>query len=174
MLEAWLSIGYIVLLAILVLAFILWRRGSSVLAIAALVVGIPLWFGWEYARPTWTTGVITGTQVRRSDPDARGNTTDIQYIYMRKRSSDRGFELHNEARDRNTEVTIMWNRWRSTLFSWFPNAIAIGPAGSWPLWSMRTDIFYGLSVVLWLSYFYAFFRLRRSSASLRDRNPDRG
>ena len=70
MLQAWLSIGYIVLLAILVLAFILWRRGAPVLAIAALVVGIPLWFGWEYARPTWTTGVITGTEVRRSDPDA--------------------------------------------------------------------------------------------------------
>ena len=136
----------IVLLAVLVLAFILWRRGAPVLAIAALVVGIPLWFGWEYARPTWTTGVITGTQVRRSDPDARGNTRDIQYIYMRKRSSDRGQEFHNEdswwwlkrnsdrvfndaqtARDRNTEVTVMWNRWRSTLFSWFPNAIAIGP-----------------------------------------------
>ena len=30
------------------------------------------------------------------------------------------------------------------------------------VWSMRTIIFYGLSVVLWLSYFYAFFRLRRS------------
>ena len=29
-------------------------------------------------------------------------------------------------------------------------------------WSVRTVIFYGLSVVLWLSYFYAFFRLRRS------------
>ena len=95
MLQAWLSIGYIVLLAILVLAFILWRRGGPVLAIAALVVGIPLWFGWEYARPTWTTGVITGTEVRRSDPDARGNTTDIEYIYMRNRS-DRGLELINE------------------------------------------------------------------------------
>jgi hypothetical protein len=43
-------------------------------------------------------------------------------------------------------------------FSWYPNVIAIGPAGSWPLWSVRT---YGLSVVLWLSYFYAFLRLRR-------------
>jgi Na+/proline symporter len=51
MLQAWLSIGYIVLLAILVLAFILWRRGTSVLAIAALVVGIPLWFGWESCTP---------------------------------------------------------------------------------------------------------------------------
>ena len=95
MLQAWLSIGYIVLLAILVLAFILWRRGSSVLAIAALVVGIPLWFGWEYARPTWTTGVVTGTEVRRSDPDARGNTTDFEYIYMRN-LSDRGLELIND------------------------------------------------------------------------------
>ena len=44
MLQAGLSIGYIVLLAILVLAFILWRRRGPVLAIAALVVGIPLWF----------------------------------------------------------------------------------------------------------------------------------
>ena len=83
MLQAFLSIGYIVLLEILVLAFILWRRRGPVLAIAALVVGIPLWFGWEYTRPTWTTGVITGTEVRRSDPDVRGNTTDIEYIYMR-------------------------------------------------------------------------------------------
>ena len=80
MLQAWSSIGYVVLLAILVLAFSLWRRGWPVLAIAALVAGIPLWFGWEYARPTWTTGVVTGTEVRRSDPDARGNTTDIEYI----------------------------------------------------------------------------------------------
>ena len=78
MLEAWLSFGYIVLLAIFVLAFILWRSGTTVLAIAAVAVGIPLWFGWEYARPTWTTGVITGTEVRRSDPDARGNVTDIR------------------------------------------------------------------------------------------------
>ena len=127
MLQAWLSIGYIVLLAILVLGFILWRSGVHVLAIAALVVGIPLWFGWEYARPTWTTGVITGTEVRRSDPDRRGNTTDIEYIFMRNRS-DRGLELTNDdswwwlkrnservfndaktAQDRNTEVTLMWN-----------------------------------------------------------------
>jgi hypothetical protein len=36
---------------------------------------------------------------------------------------------------------------------------------------MRTIIFYGLSVVLWLGYFYAFFRLRRSSAPRRDRKP---
>ena len=33
--------------------------------------------------------------MRRSDPDARGNTTDIEYIYMRNRS-DRGLELINE------------------------------------------------------------------------------
>jgi hypothetical protein len=52
--------------------------------------------------------------------------------------------------------------------------IAMGPAGSWPLWSARTIIFYGLSVVLWLSYFYAFVRLRRSTVPLRDRDPDRG
>ena len=192
MLQAWLSIGFVVLLAVLVLAFILWRKGGPVLAIAAIVVGIPLWFGWEYARPTWTTGVITGTDVRRSDPDPRGNTTDDQYIYMRN-LSDRGLELINDdswwwlkrnservfneaktAQSRNTEVTVMWNRWRSTLFSWYPNAIAIGSAGSWPWWSVRTIIFYGLSVVLWLSFFYAFFRLRRSSAPLRDRNPDSG
>ena len=66
-------------------------------------------------------------EVRRSDPDARGNTTDIEYIYTRNRS-DRGLELINDdswwwlkrnservfndakaAQDRNTEVTLMWN-----------------------------------------------------------------
>ena len=149
------------------------------LAIAALTVGIPLWFGWEYARPTWTTGVITGTEVRRSDPDASGRTTDIEYIYMRN-WSDRGLELANErflgwlkrnservfndaktAQSRNTEMTLMWNRWRSTLFSWYPNAIAIGPAGPWPFWSLRTIAFYGLSIIVWLGYFLAFFRLSR-------------
>jgi asparagine N-glycosylation enzyme membrane subunit Stt3 len=128
MLQAWLSIGYLVLLAILVLAFILWRRGGPVLAILALVAGIPLWL---------------------------------------KRNSERVFNDAKTVQSRNTEVTLMWNRWRSTLFSWYPNAIAIGFAGSWPGWSVRTIIFYGLSVVLWLSYFYAFFRLRRSSAPLR-------
>ena len=189
MLETWLSIGYIVLLAILVLAFILWRRGGSVLAIAALAVGIPLWFGWEYARPSWTTGVITGMEVRRSNPDARGNVTDIRYMLIRKRGSDRGQEFTNVdswwwlkfnssrilndalvAQSSNSEVTLMWTGWRAMLFNWYPNVIAIGPAGSWP-GSMRTIIFYGLSVVLWLSYFYAFFRLGRSNARVRDRNP---
>ena len=189
MLQAWLSYGYIVLLAILVLAFILWRRGNPVLAIAALVVGIPLWFGWEYARPTWTTGVIKGMEVRRSNPDTRGNVTDIRYFFIRKAGSDRGLELINQdswwwlkwnssrilndamvAQSANSEVTLMWNGWRSTLFGWYPNVIAIGPADSWPGW-VRSLIFYGLSVVLWLSYFYAFFRLGRSSACVRDRNP---
>ena len=191
MLEAWLSFGYIVLLAIFVLAFFLWRRGTPVLAIAAVVVGILLWFGWEYARPSWTTGVITGMEVRRSNPDARGNVTDIRYIFIRKRGSDRGLELINQdswwwlkfnssrilndamlAQSANSEVTLMWTGWRAMLFSWYPNIIAIGPAGFWPLWSVRTLIFYGLSIVLWLGYFYAFFRLRRSSAALRARNPD--
>lgn len=186
MLQAWLSVGYIVLLAVFVLAFVLWRRGAPVLAIAALVVGIPLWSAWEYARPTWTTGIITGTEVRRSDPDARGDTTDVQYIYMRNRS-DRGLELINEdswwwlkrnsdrvfndaktAQSRNTEMTLMWNGWRSTLFSWYPNVIAIDPAGSWP-GLLRSIAFYGLSVVLWLGFFYGFVRLHRS---LRDRNPN--
>jgi hypothetical protein len=119
--------------------------------------------------------------VRRSDPDARGNTTDIEYIYMRNRS-DRGLELVNDdswwwlkrnservfndaktAQDRNTEMTLMWNRWRSTIFSWYPNVIAISPAGSRLFWSVRAIFFYGVSVVLWLGYFYAFVRLRRSS-----------
>ncbi len=144
MLQAWLSFGYLVLIAVGLLAFVLWRQGSPLLAVAALVVGVPLWFGWEYARPTWTSGLITGTEVRRSDPDKRGNTSDIEYIYMRNRS-DRGMELINDdswwwlkrnservfndaktAQDRNTEMTLLWNRWRSTLLSKYPNVIAIG------------------------------------------------
>ena len=95
MLQAWLSIGYIVLLAVLVLAFILWRRASPVLAIAALVVGIPLWFdGNTHVRH----GQPASSQERKcaaAVPDARGNTSDIEYIYMRNRS-DRGLELINE------------------------------------------------------------------------------
>ena len=185
MLYAWTSIGFIVLLALLLLALILWRRDNLVLAIAALVVGVPLWFAWEYARPTWTTGVITGTEVRRSDPDARGNTTDVQYIYMRnlsgrgleltnedswwwlKRNSDRVFNDAKAAETSQSEMTVMWNRWRSTLFSFYPNVLAIGSAGNWPFWSLRTIVFYGLSVLLWLGYFYAFFRLSRSSGPLQ-------
>src|SRR3546814_2834335 len=77
MLQAWLSIGYIILIAILVLSFILWRRGAPVLAIVALVVGIPLWLGWEYARPTWTTGLITGTEVRRRSEE---HTSELQSL----------------------------------------------------------------------------------------------
>jgi hypothetical protein len=86
-----------------------------------------------------------------------------------KRNSERVFNDAKTAQSRNTEVTIMWNRWRSTLFTWYPNAIAIGDAGSWPFWSVRTIVFYGLSLFLWLGYFYAFLRLRRSGAqSLSD------
>jgi hypothetical protein len=182
MLEIWLSVGYVLLLAILLFAFILKRTGGAVAAIAALAVGIPLWLGWEYARPAWTAGTVSGTAVRRSDPDARGNTRDIEYIFMRNQA-DAGVEVANEdswwwlkrntervfndaitAQDRNTEVTIMWDRWRSNLFSWYPNTLAIGRAGSWPLWSWRTVIFYGFSVVLWAGYFYAFSRLRNRTA----------
>ena len=89
-----------------------------------------------------------------------------------KRNSERVFNEAKTAETRNTEVTLMWNWWRSTLFSWYPNAIAIGAAGSWPWWSVRTILFYGLSVVLWLGFFYAFIRLRRSSAPAPDRNAD--
>lgn len=172
MFEIWFSAGYILLLAILLFVLILWRTGGAVIAISALIVGVPLWFGWEYARPTWTTGIISGTEVRRSDPDARGNTRDVQYIYMRNRS-DKGVELENEdswwwlkrnservfndaitAQTRSTEVTAMWYRWRSQLFSWHPNVVAIRASGDW--WSWRALGFYSLSVVLWLAYFFAF------------------
>ena len=134
MLEAWLSIGYIILLA---------RRYDR--------HRIHL-----HAQP-----IRQGVELINEDS-----------WWWLKRNSERVFNDAKTAQSRNTEMTLMWNRWRSTLFTWYPNAIAIGPAGSWPLWSVRTIIFYGLSVVLWLSYFYAFFRLRRSSAPLRDRNPD--
>jgi hypothetical protein len=182
MLEVWFSVGYILLLAIALFALVLWRTGGIVLGIATLVVGIPLWFGWEYVRPTWTNGIVVGTEVRRSDPDARGNTRDIQYIYMRNRA-DVGLELENEdswwwfkrdservfndaktAELRKTEVTVMWNRWRSHLFSYHPNAIAVGQAGSWPLWSWRIWTFYGFSAILWFAYFCGFWWLRNRLA----------
>jgi len=183
MLYAWMSYGYIVLIAIGVLAFVQWRKGAVMVAIASVLVGIPLWFAWEYARPTWTTGFVTGTEVRRSDPDARGNTSDDQYIYLRNRV-DRGMEMVNEdswwwlkrnsdrvfndaktAETRNTEVTVVWNRWRSTLLSLYPNVIAIGAAGSWPLWSFRIIVFYGFSLLLWFGYFYGSIKLFQWSRS---------
>jgi len=34
--------------------------------------------------------------VRRSNPDARGNVTDVRYFFIRKRGSDRGQELINQ------------------------------------------------------------------------------
>ncbi|MHA1568355.1 MAG: DUF1523 family protein [Alphaproteobacteria bacterium] len=184
MLEIWFSLGYILLLAIAIFVFILWRTGGIVAAIAALVVGAPLWFWWEYARPTWTTGTVSGTEVRRTDPDASGNTRDVQYIYMRnradagvelvnddswwwfKRNSERVFNDAKTAEDRNTEVTVMWNRWRSHIFSWHPNLIAFGRAGAWPLWSWRTVTFYGFSVFLWIGYFYCFVWLRKRTARI--------
>jgi hypothetical protein len=73
-----------------------------------------------------------------------------------KRNSERVFNDAITADQRDTEVTVMWNRWRSTIFSWFPNVLAIRPAGAWPFWSLRTLIFYGLSVLLWLVYFSGF------------------
>ena len=190
MLEIWLSVGYLLLAAIVLFALVLWRTQAKAAAVGALIVGLPLWFGWEYARPTWTTGTVSGTEVRRSDPDAQGRTTDIEYLYMRSRS-DAGLEIENEdswwwfkrnservfndaktAQDRRAEVTVLWNRWRSTLFSWHPNAIAIGPAGNWPWWSWRTIVFYGLSIVLWGGYFAAFAWVRKRTARRADTTPE--
>ncbi len=182
MLEIWFSVGYILLAIILVFARVLWRRvGATLPAIAALIVGLPLWFGWEYTRPTWTTGVVSGTEVRRSDPDPRGNTRDVQYIYMRNQS-DKGVELENEdswwwlkrnservfndalaAKDRKSEVTVMWYRWRSQLLSKHPNIIAIRAAGDW--WSWRALGYYLFSAVIWIAYFVAFSRLSRKTSS---------
>ena len=69
------------------------------------------------------------------------------------------FNNAKTAADRKTEVTVVWNRWRSQLFSWHPNIIDFGPAGAWPLWQLRVLGFYGLTGALWLGYFYGFIRL---------------
>jgi hypothetical protein len=183
------SVGYVLLFAIVLFSVVLWRTGGAVTAFSAVIVGLLLWVGWEYGRPTWTTGTISGTEVRRSDPDSSGNTTDIEYIFMRNQA-DRGVELVNEdswwwlkrnservfndaktAQLRNTEVTAVWYRWRSTVFSWYPNVIAIGPAGSWPLWSLRVLVFYSLSALLWLAYFLGFSYLRGLTSERRRSAP---
>jgi len=96
MLEIWLSAGYILLLAIVFFAFLLWRTGGLFAAIAALVVGLPLWAWWEYARPTWTTGLVSGTEARRTGADAGGSTRHVQYIDLRPLSTA-GLQLYNEA-----------------------------------------------------------------------------
>src|SRR3546814_11875331 len=96
MLVIWFSVGYILLLAILLFVFILWRSDSALIAIAALVVGLAYLTWWEYARPTWTTGTVSGTEVRRSEADARGMTHAIPYVYMRNRAAT-GVELANQG-----------------------------------------------------------------------------
>src|SRR3546814_14175049 len=80
MLEIWFSIGYILLLAIVLFAFVLWRTDSAFIAIAALVVGIAYLGWWEYARPTWTTGTVSRTEERRREPAASGLTLDARYV----------------------------------------------------------------------------------------------
>lgn len=184
MLEIWFSLGYLLLLVVALFVFVLWRTGPVAVAIAALMVGAPMWLGWEYARPTWTTGTVSGTEVRRTDPDAQGRTRDVQYVYMRNRA-DAGVELENDdswwwfkrnservfndaktAQERRTEVTVTWNRWRSQLLSRHPNIIAFGRAGAWPLWSGRIWTFYILSLAGWLAYFYAFVWLRNRAERL--------
>ena len=95
MLQAWLSIGYIVLLAFSCLP-VSYGAGAS-----PFWPFLHSWWGYRSGLDG-NTHVLRGrppssqgTEVRRSDPDAHGNTTDIEYIYMRTRS-DRGFELVNE------------------------------------------------------------------------------
>ena len=174
MLEIWFSLGYLLLIAVVIYSFFLWRYDAKLMAIAALVIGLPLWLSWEFARPTWTTGIVSGTEVRRSETGETNKVRDIQIIYMRNQA-DAGLELENEdswwwlkrnservfnnaktAEDRKTEVTVLWNQWRSTLFSWHPNVIALKNAGNWPLWSWRVLSFYGLSIFLWFGYFFSF------------------
>src|SRR3546814_7946148 len=78
-----------------------------------------------------------------------------------KRNSERVFNDAKTAADRKTEVTVVWNRWRSQLFSWHPNIIDFGPAGAWPLWQLRVLTFYAFTGVGWVCYFWAFTWLHR-------------
>jgi hypothetical protein len=91
-----------------------------------------------------------------------------------KRNSERVFNDAMTAETRKSEVTILWNRWRSTLFSFYPNAIAIAPAGLWPLWSLRVIVFCGLSMLVWLGYFVGFIKLARWREPAALSNADRG
>ena len=68
MLQAWLSIGYIILLGALSCSPLSYGAGGGpVRPSLQLVVGIPLWFGWG-TTSNMDNRRITGTQVRRSDP----------------------------------------------------------------------------------------------------------
>jgi hypothetical protein len=180
MLEIWFSLGYVLLLLVALFCFILWRKDSKAVAVAALVVGLVFLGWWEYARPTWTTGYVSGTEVRRTDAaDASSPTRDVQYVYMRNQA-DAGLELENEdswwwlkrnservfndaktAGDRKTEVTVVWNRWRSQIFSWHPNILDFGDAGYWPFWQLRVLLFYAATFAAWIAYFWAFLWLHR-------------
>src|SRR3546814_16417443 len=84
-----------------------------------------------------------------------------------KRNSERVFNDAKTAADRKTEVTVIWNRWRSQLFSWHPNIIDFGPAGLWPLWQLRVLTFYVFTAVGWIGYFWALFWILRRSEERR-------
>jgi hypothetical protein len=188
MLEIWFSVGYILLLIVLLFCYVLWRRDSQAIAVMALIVGLVFWGWWEYARPTWTTGFVSGTEVRRSDAaDATTPTRDVQYVYLRNQA-DAGLELENEdswwwlkrnservfnnaktAADRKTEVTVIWNRWRSQIFSRHPNILDFGNAGYWPFWQLRILLFYAVTLAVWGAYFWAFVWLHRRTGDDGDR-----
>ena len=95
----------------------------------------------EWTREDWGTksGSTSGTTGERYLPKrAREHLSEAEYKRTtEKMRSDtaKGKQFSAQprdlaaktAQDRNTEMTLMWNRWRSTLFSRYPNVIAIGP-----------------------------------------------
>jgi hypothetical protein len=50
---------------------------------------------------------------------------------------------------------------RSQIFSWHPNILDFGDAGTWPFWQLRILLFYAATLAAWIAYFWAFMWLHR-------------
>ena len=149
MLQAWgLSIGYIVLLAIC--SPLSYGAGEVPFSpsLRSWCVSL-LWFGWEYYtsnldnRRHYRNGSATQRSRHPRQYDRhrihlhaqpvrqRVRADQRRFLVVLKRNSERVFNDAKTAQSRQQHPHHHHggNRWRSTLFTWYPNAIAIGPAG---------------------------------------------
>jgi len=162
-LYAYFSLGFVLLLVLLVLA---WRALAArrFAAFAVALVAILLWGPFEWARPFVGHGYVTGTEVRRVPrSDAARTTDDVDYIYTRgwggdgqfrnedswlflKRNADDvyGYAKSIEGKPDQARTFIATGA-RNYLLSWHPNVISLRPTLAW--------IMFGLHYLFWLALF---------------------
>ena len=90
-----------------------------------------------------------------------------------KRNSERVFNDAKTAQSRNTEITLRRTSGVPRSLTWYPNVITSAPPAPGVVVDANHYVLWPLSRSL-AQLFLRFFRLHRSSAPLRDRNPDLG